>query len=158
MDFLTLVKKRKSCRDFSKKEIPLYDIMKCVEAAQYSPSACGLKPWNFYILRESLRDKIAILACEKYEESSFIKKASTIILVTNKQPKHVQHFMVDIGIACEHFVLQATELGIESCYVGYFNNEKVYRCLGLNDVEYGILIALGYKNENPICPPAITPS
>lgn len=151
MDFLDLVKKRKSVREFSDKEIPDKDMQKCLEAVSYAPSACGLKPWNFMIFVGEEKNIIAEIACLEHDESLFIKKSDTLILVTEKYPLHLQHFMVDIGIACEHFVLQATELGIDSCYVGYFNNQKVYEYLELKNIRYGILIALGYKNENTIC-------
>jgi nitroreductase len=39
--------------------------------------------------------------------------------------------LLDIGIACEHLILQATELGIGSCWIGWFDENALKAVLAV---------------------------
>ena len=55
----------------------------------------------------------------------------------------------DAAIVCTHMMLQAAELGIGSCWVGYFNAQAVAEALGLpEDVTVAALLPMGYASEN----------
>ena len=58
------------------------------------------------------------------------------------------YYLIDIGIACENLVLQATELGLGTCFVGYFNEGGVKKLLRIPGREKVVLlIATGYPAE-----------
>ena len=52
-------------------------------------------------------------------------------------------------IACANMMTRATELGIQSCAIEGYDNDKVISALGLDpkDEEVGIVIAFGYPDE-----------
>ncbi|RKY55058.1 MAG: NAD(P)H nitroreductase, partial [Candidatus Neomarinimicrobiota bacterium] len=50
MDFIELVKKRRSTRKYSTKPISREIIDKCLEAARLAPSACNSQPWYFIVV------------------------------------------------------------------------------------------------------------
>jgi nitroreductase len=56
--------------------------------------------------------------------------------------------LIDIGIAAEHFCLQAAELGLGSCMLGWFDEAAIKRLLHIPDSRrIGLVITLGYAEE-----------
>ena len=61
----------------------------------------------------------------------------------------VRYNLIDLGIACEHLVLQATAEGVGSCWFGWFDTRAVKRVLALpRGMQIDILIALGYPADD----------
>ncbi len=56
------------------------------------------------------------------------------------------HF--DIGIAAAHLCLQAAELGLGKCMLGWFDEKRIKRLLNVpSGKRIGLLITLGYAAE-----------
>jgi nitroreductase len=54
-------------------------------------------------------------------------------------------YLIDIGIAGEHIVLQAQELGLSTCWIGWFDAKKAASFLGVPPTyRVIILICIGY--------------
>lgn len=158
---LDLISKRKSIRNYIDKPISKEDILKCIEAARLAPSACNGQPWKFIIVDEPiLKDKICEGAFNGiYSINRFAKSASALIVVISEKERflnaiggyfrNIKYYLLDIGIACEHLVLQATELGIGSCWIGWFNEKAVKKILKTpGDKKIDVIISLGYYKEN----------
>jgi len=59
-----------------------------------------------------------------------------------------KYYLIDIGVAIEHFVLQAEELGLGTCWIGWFNERAVKSILEIpHRKKIDILIALGYYDR-----------
>jgi nitroreductase len=57
---------------------------------------------------------------------------------------------IDIAIALEHIALQATELGLATCWIGSFYTEKVRTILGIpDDIAIIELMTIGYPADSP---------
>ncbi len=155
--FLDLVRKRYSCRSYINKSIQREKIERCLEAARLAPSACNSQPWRFIVVEAgSLKDKL----CKKafsgiYSMNGFVAGAPVLVVVIREASKCVTRLgglvrgldfaLVDIGIASEHFVLQATEEGLATSWIGCFDSDAVKSILGLpKKVRVDILISLGY--------------
>jgi nitroreductase len=162
MDFYSLVLKRFSCRKFSSKEVEREKIIKCIEAARMAPSACNSQPWRFIVVDEkNLKDKIADAATSGIYGiiNKFLKSAPCIIVVLSDKEKFIaqagayimktDYYLIDIGISCEHLVLQASELGLGTCYIGYFNEKEIRKILNIpKKYKIVLLIAIGYPDES----------
>ncbi|GAB6098635.1 nitroreductase family protein [Halanaerocella petrolearia] len=62
--------------------------------------------------------------------------------------KRYLHF--NLAIAIENMILQATELGLGSCWVMMFNDQKVTDLLNLDDnLEPVSLVPVGYPDQDP---------
>jgi len=62
-----------------------------------------------------------------------------------------KYYLIDIGIAGEHFVLQAEDLGLGTCWIGWFNERAVKSILNIPQYKkIDILIALGYYDREKI--------
>ena len=160
MSFLELVKKRQSTRGFTDKPVAREHIEQCIEAARLAPSACNSQPWSFIVVEgENLRKKIGRKAFSGiYRSNNFAKDAPVFIVAVTEVStyiarlggliRNVKYNLIDIGVACEHLVLQAEELGIGSCWLGWFDDRRVKKTLDLSPKAHvDIIIALGYPKS-----------
>jgi len=158
---LDTIKQRRSIRNFQNQPIERDKIYLCLEAARLAPSACNTQPWRFVIVDDKeLKDKLCSEAFSGiYSMCSFAKTASVIVVVISEKQKFLtkvggairgtQFYLIDIGIACEHFILQATELGLGTCWIGWFDENKVKKVLAVPKEKKVIsLIAVGYYQDS----------
>ena len=52
MEVFEALLKRRSCREFTNQEICDDDIKKLLEAGMLGPSACNIRPWEFYVIKD----------------------------------------------------------------------------------------------------------
>ena len=58
-------------------------------------------------------------------------------------------YQLDCGMAGEHLVLQAAELGLGTCWIGWFNRRAARKVLGVPwHVQVVALIAVGYPRAD----------
>jgi len=56
--------------------------------------------------------------------------------------------LIDIGIAAEHFCLQAAEEGLGTCMMGWYNEKELKKVLNIpGDKTIGLVISLGYAED-----------
>jgi len=158
--FLELVKKRRSCRDYSDAPVPDELLQNCIEAARLAPSACNKQPWRFMIVKDcELRRRICSEGLLPGLPMPWIKNAPVIVVLCSETSvfthviapliSKVQYHLIDIGIAGEHFVLAAEAQGLSTCWIGWFNEKKVRKSLNLpRSLKVLSLISLGYP-ANP---------
>ena len=163
MQLLDLLKQRKSVRSFLDRPVEREKIMMCLEAARLAPSACNSQPWKFVVVDDrELKDKLCDAAFGGiYSMNSFCKTAPVIVVVISEKSRFLatiggmfrgtKYYLVDIGIACEHFVLEAEELGLGTCWIGWFNEEAVKPLLKIpKRKKLDIVIALGYYDREKL--------
>ena len=57
--------------------------------------------------------------------------------------------LIDIGITAEHFCLQAAELGLGTCMIGWFDQNRIQELLNIPAKKtIGLLITLGYPTDD----------
>lgn len=57
--------------------------------------------------------------------------------------------LIDIGIAAEHFCLQAAELGLGTCIMGWFSEKRIKQLLNIpKRKRIGLVVSLGYEPED----------
>jgi nitroreductase len=63
--------------------------------------------------------------------------------------RHVKYNLINVGIAGEHLVLQVAELGLGTCWLGWFKESAAPRVLGLpQQTQIIVMIAMGFPVEN----------
>ncbi len=163
MNFLELVKTRQSVRSYTERQVEREKIEKCLEAAHLAPSANNSQPWKFIVVDdEELKNKVAKETFSNVVPfNKFSLKAPVLVVVITEKPnlasqiggaiKKTQFNLVDIGIAVEHFCLQAAEENLGTCILGWFNKKGVKKVLNIpqnNDVD--IVITLGYPKTDTL--------
>jgi len=163
MTFLNLVKIRQSVRQYRPDPVPVEVLDRCFEAARLAPSACNSQPWSFIAVTEkNMINQIAEHAFSGvYSLNKFVKSAPVIVVVITERSRYTaclggyfrgtQYNLIDVGIAVEHFILQATEEGLGTCWIGWFNEREVHRILGIpSRRKIDILITVGYPESQDI--------
>lgn len=155
MDLLELIQKRQSDRRYdATREVDRQLVLRCLEAARLAPSACNSQPWKFVVVDDpDLRRQMAEAAAGM-GMNRFAAEAPVIVAVVLEKMnltarigsviKDKEYSLLDMGIAVEHFCLQAAELGLGTCILGWFDEKKVKRLLGVERRRIPLLITLGY--------------
>ena len=162
MSFKQLVQQRRSVRRYLDKEVEREKILTCIEAARLAPSADNVQPWRFLIIDDpELKAKFARNVFSGiYFISKFAIKAPVLIVILarldiianriGKQIQNINFYLIDIGIAGEHTVLQAEELGLGTCWIGWFNSRKARKVLKIpRKYKIVALLSMGYYERKP---------
>ena len=159
--FVDLAKKRQSTREYSEKPVARGLIDSCLEAARLAPSACNSQPWSFLVLDN--KEKINELASKAfsgvYSMNSFARNAPVLIVVVTERSsyiarmggmlRNVKYNLIDIGIAGDHLTLQAEELGLGTCWLGWFNEKAVKKVLNLpRSTRIDVIFTVGYPGKD----------
>jgi nitroreductase len=125
------------------------------------------QPWHFIVIDEpELKNRVAErIFSGLYSMNKFAKEAPVLVAVVSEketflasfggQVRDTRYCLVDIGITCEHLILQAQELGIGSCWIGWFDEKALKQEMKIpKKKKIDILIALGYPVEDKIVPKA----
>ena len=151
MTFQELAKNRYSVRSFRETPIEKEHMDLILEAGRVAPTAGNFQPQKIYVARSAeAREKLASVC-----RCTF---GAPVILVVgydrtrdwkNKLMPGLTSGETDAAIVCTHMMLQAADLGIGSCWVGYFNPEQVAGVLGLpENITVTALLPIGYPAEN----------
>ena len=163
MSFLDLANKRYSVRNYKNTPVPQENINRCIEAARLAPSACNSQPWKFIIVDDpELINELAKAAFEGFLDfNHFAFKAPVLVLIVSERQKLFAIFagvvkkkifsLMDIGIAAEHFCLQAAEEGLGTCMLGWFNEKKVKKTLSIPKLKrVELIISVGFSADEKI--------
>lgn len=162
MQFSELLKERQSVRAYTDKPVEDWKVDLLIEAVRLAPSASNSQPWRLIIVREPEKKNAVASACYSTLVSfnSFAPQAPLIAVLTIERARVVTQIgaalkkrdfpLIDIGIAASHFCLQATELGLGTCMIGWFDEPRVREVLAIPEsTRIGLLITLGYGNDEP---------
>ena len=158
MTIKEIIEKRQSNRRYKEDAIEHEKVIQCIQAAHLAPSACNAQAWKFVVVDEpTIKEQVA-MAANDMGMNKFVLQAPVIIAVVLERAnftsaigstiKQKDYTMIDIGIAVENICLQATELGLGSCIVGWFNEHKVKKILQIPRTKrVPLLITLGYSDD-----------
>ncbi|MFW6229026.1 MAG: nitroreductase family protein, partial [Alkalispirochaeta sp.] len=167
MDFMDLVELRRSVRAYRDDLVPPEIVDSCLEAARLAPSATNSQPWHFVVVTEGdARRKIGEWSrLPGNRMNAFVEEAPVIVAIVAEPPRlatqigaflqKTPFYLIDIGIAAEHFCLRAAEAGLGTCMIGWFDEKKVASLLrvprgpGLQRRRVALLITLGYPDDTP---------
>ncbi|MBN1682012.1 nitroreductase family protein [Candidatus Bathyarchaeota archaeon] len=145
MKFEEVIEKRRSIRKYKNTPIPKEDLLKILEAARIAPSASNRQPWHFIVVEN--KDTIKKLA-----KSEWAAQAPVMIVGLADQAASSTWCFNDLGIALEHIVLAATNLGYGTCWMGQTGREELIKnLLEIPDNLKPIaVIPLGIPDESPV--------
>ncbi len=160
MNINELILKRESCRDYSNKPVSTDQLKAIVDIARMAPSAANTQPWKFYIANDpSVVEKIA-KGCMPMERNGFAAGAPAFIVMIKeveaepwfpKTPYNHYYRDFDCGSAATHVCFAATELGLSTCMIGWFDDELIKEACGYGDNEAAIIVfTVGYANTGEL--------
>lgn len=151
MDLMKLIDRRCSVRSYSDKAVEKEKIDAMLEALRLAPSAVNRQPWKIFVVQSPS-------ACEaiqaSYDRDWFKSAPLYFVLCGNhaeswKRADGKDHCDVDVAIAAEHLILEATELGLGSCWVCNFDPLLCRKALNLTDedLEPCVIVPVGYPSD-----------
>ncbi len=163
MSVLDLIRARYSCRRYLERPVEEEKIATLGEAMRWAPSACNRQSWRAYFVTD--RETIAALAravpFPPASVNAWVATAPLIVALVARpemfwhkltQPKVIDkdYHRIDATIALDHLSLAATELGLGSCWIGWFHRRQAGRILGIGrGEEVVLLMTLGYPAGEP---------
>ncbi len=156
---IEIIQKRHSVRSFKDKPLEKGIILAIVEAARLSPSACNAQPWRFVAVTDKFLVKNIVdkgmggVVPNKWSVSApvIIVGCAALNLLTHRigeTVKGIHYHQIDMGIAMEHMVLRATEMGLGTCWIGWFKEKEIKKMLNIpKGWKIISLLALGYPQE-----------
>jgi nitroreductase len=173
MDFQELLIKRRSVRNFQKKDVPIEVIMEIIKETCMAPSARHSQPWKFIIIDdkamirrisdESKKNILVDIAdvpdsphkayetALKNERFNVFWNAPCLILIYG--PNEHDFLDCDCSLAAAYLMFSATEKGLGTCWIGlggHIRNPELRKELGLTDNERIVApIILGYPKSIP---------
>ncbi len=149
MDFSDVIKNRYSCKSFSDKEVEKDKLMKVLEAGRVAPTAKNLQPQRIYVIKN---EKLKLI-----DKATPCRYNAPLCLVVAFNKENVFTYpggkrnsgVEDATIVATHMLLEATNQGLDSCWINFFNPDVLKEILKLNDNEEILMILdLGYKNDD----------
>ena len=156
MDFLELIERRVSVRDFLDKPIEQDKLNTILMAANRAPSAGNLQAYEIYVVKDP---HIRSLLADAALNQDFIGVAPVVLVFCSHPARSEWRYhergaslyaLQDATIACTFAMLAATDLDLGCVWVGAFNEKDVKNILHLpNGLIPMAILPIGYPSEVP---------
>lgn len=140
---------RRSVRKYLPDLIPESDLKLVLEAGRNAPSAKNTQAWRFIVVDDNKKNQILMEACHN---QPMVGEAPINIVVIGEGERIMtigqDAVPMDASIALSFMLLQATELGLGTCWLGRVDAEKVKDLLCIPKDWHVIGVTpLGYTGE-----------
>ena len=149
MEFKEVIQRRYSCKKYSDRQVEPEKLNAILAAGRFAPTAKNLQEQKVYVIQSSaLLAKIAAATPCRY-------RAPTVLVVAFDKNKVFTYpggkrdsGVEDATIVATHLILAAADEGVDSCWLNYFDPDKLAASLGLpEDEEILMVLDLGYAAD-----------
>jgi nitroreductase len=133
MDFKDLARTRYSCRAYRSDPVEEEKLAAVLEAARMAPTACNRQAFRLYVLPTAGRRE----EVRKLYGRDWLAEAPLVIGIAGDSGRNWvrgdgrNYVDVDCAIVMDHLILQATDLGLGTCWIGAFDAPAARRLLDL---------------------------
>jgi len=157
--FFDLINKRESCRNYANTKVEKEKLLACIDAARIAPSACNSQPWSFIVVNNEDTSLQLAQCLQESGMNKFTNKCPSFIVVVEEKAsllpriagavKSQTYAPIDIGIATTHICLSATEQGLSTCIIGWFNESKLKKLLNIEKSKrIRLVVCVGYSADD----------
>jgi nitroreductase len=156
MDFFKIVEDRRSMRKYADQPVEEAKLRKILASANRAPSAGNLQAYEIYIVRR-LEQRQALVAAAL--DQGFLAEAPIVLIfcanparsaVKYAERGETLYSLQDATIACAYSQLAARALGLDTVWVGAFDEKAVSEIVHLpKDLRPIILLPIGYAGRVP---------
>lgn len=156
MELKDAILQRRSVRRYTDKAVTLDVIGEIIDVARFAPSAGNLQNWQFIVVTDKKKKAEITTACL---EQTWMNQAPVHLIICNQYKKVTGLYgklgkmfsIQDCAIIASYIQLLARERGLDTCWIGAFDNEAMQRILELpEDVDPEIILTLGYSAEKKV--------
>lgn len=149
MEFKEVIKTRFSCKKYSDKQVEKNALDAILEAGRLAPTARNAQEQRVYVIQslEALAKVDAVTPC-RYGAPTVLVVAFDKNGVFTYPGGQRDSGVEDASIVATHMILAAADEGVNSCWINYFDPEKLAEALGLPENEEVLMVMdLGYAAE-----------
>lgn len=149
MEFKEVIKNRYSCKKYLDRQVEAEKLTAILEAGRLAPTAKNLQEQHVYVVQseDGLAKVDSVTPCRYGAPTVLVvafDKDNVFTYPGDKRDSGVE----DATIVATHMILAAADEGINSCWVNYFDPEKLAAALELPDNEEVLMVMdLGYAAE-----------
>ncbi len=149
MEFKDVIEKRYSCKKYSDRQVEKEKLDAILNAGRLAPTAKNLQEQRVYVIQSpKMLEKIDALTPCRYGAPTVVAVAFDKDNVFTYPGGSRDSGIEDASIVATHMILAAADEGVDSCWLNFFDPEKVAAELGLPDNEEVLmLLDLGYAAE-----------
>ena len=152
MDFNDVINSRRSIRKFTADPVPEEKLQRILEAALLCPTWANKQGVRYIVVKDPER----VSQLGEATGQKWTRTAPMFIVVcidpkrSGKNKNDLEYFMVDATIGFTHIVLAATNEGLGTCWMGWFDEEAVQNILEIpKKVRVIGLTPLGFPDYTP---------
>ncbi len=149
MEFSQVISERYSCRKFDGKRVDAKQMDEILNAARIAPTAKNLQEVKVYLVEseEGLAKIDSVTPC-RYGAATVavvaFDKENVFVYPGEQRDSGIE----DASIVATHMILAAKDAGVDSCWINFFDPEKVAEVLNLPENEEVLMMMdLGYAAE-----------
>jgi nitroreductase len=156
------IKKRRSIRKYLDVPVEWDKMVQILDAGRYAPFAGNLQSYKIVVVSDKgEKRKIAEAALKQY----WIETAPLLIVICGKEERMISYYgergkaylLQSIAAMAENMLVAATDLGLATCWIGAFDEDKVAEAIGCPARAVpNVIIAVGYSDERVPTPPKET--
>jgi len=149
MDFIELARNRYSCKKFDARQITKEQLDTILEAGRLAPTAKNLQEQRIYVAQsaEALAKIDQLTPC-RYGASTMLIVAFDKNNVYTYPGQKYDSGIEDAAIVTTHMMLASKSIGVDSCWVNFFDPDKMAEAFALPENERILAcLALGYAAE-----------
>lgn len=149
MEFAEVVKNRYSCKKYDEKQISAEQLDAVLQAGRLAPTAKNLQGQRIYVVQsaEGLAKIDELTPC-RYGEPTVLVVAFDKNSVFVYPGEEANSGVEDASIVATHMMLAATNTGVDSCWLNFFDPAAVAKAFNLPENEQVLmLLDLGFAAE-----------
>jgi len=154
MNFFTVIKKRRSIRDYKDRPLKEKTLQRILEAINQAPSAGNLQAYEVYLVTDEDRKAKLVKASG---DQKFIARVPVVLIFCSHPARAAERYkergihlyaVQDASIACTFAMLAACALGLGTVWIGAFNEDQVWRIIGSPDGQIPVaMLPIGYPEK-----------
>ena len=151
MEFDTIIRKRKSVKEFKSKKAPWKLVLKAIDSALQGPFAGNHNFLKFLITEDPEIIKFIAKECEQI----WISQVETLVLILSDD-KHLENIYGDrgrvysrqqAGAAIQTMLLKLVDLGLASCWIGSYGDDSIKDKLKIpKNIQIEAILPIGYED------------
>lgn len=156
MNVMEAIEKRRSIRAYQQAPVSREQLETFLEAMRLAPSWKDMQCWQVIVLsdREQIVKLGQLLHGNPRKEGVFQTVPYFIAVVADPAQSGDEegkpYYMTDIGIALENGCLAATEMGLGTCWIGWFDEQPIKEFLSIpENLRLVALTPLGVPAQDP---------
>ncbi len=152
---MKVFEERRSIRRFGDRPVEDEKLQAVLEAARLAPSWANMQCWTYVVVKDRETREAVSATLERNPAQRSVVEAPVLIVACadpelSGKVKDQSYYLVDIGISLQHLCLEACNQGLGTCWIGWFDEDRVKSILGIpENIRVVAMTPLGYPAVYP---------